>query len=186
MRFLKIFALSLFLSVPAFAESQFALEGGFRQQNGETPSGITAKPVTGYQFGGLGYFPIVNDFYFRTGLFYTQRTLRGDRVDSTVDYEYKMNYVDVPLTAFYKFSDFGGVFAGVVLANNFEKSWSVSGRSVDDVDVRSTLIPAVLGASFKFLPQVGMSVFYELIGGEVARDLKNYKAVGVNLAVYFE
>jgi hypothetical protein len=92
----------------------------------------------------------------------------------------------VPLTAFYKFSDFGGVFAGVVLANNFEKSWSVSGRSVDDVDVRSTLIPAVLGASFKFLPQVGMSVFYELIGGEVARDLKNYKAVGVNLAVYFE
>lgn len=186
MRFLNIFALVLLISAQAFAENEFALEAGFRQQNGDTPSGVTPKPFTGYQFGGLGYFPLANDFYFRTGLMYTQRTLRGSVVDSTVDLEYKMNYVDIPLTAFYKFSDFGGVFGGLIFSSNFEKSWSIDGRSVTDVDVKSSILPFVIGGSFKFMPQVGFSAYYEFMSGEVARDLKNYRAVGVNLAVYFE
>ncbi len=177
----------LFFSFQAFAENEFALEAGFRQQNGDTPTGVSAKPVTGYQVGGLAYFPISDQFYFRTGLMYTQRTIKGEIDTSPVtDIEYKMNYVDIPLTGFYKFSDFGGVFAGVIFSSNFEKSWSISGRSLTEQDVKSTVLPFVVGGTFKFLPQVGMTAYYEFMSGEVARDLKNYRAVGVNLAVFFE
>lgn len=170
----------------AFAQ-EFSIEGGFRQQSGELATGVSAKPVTGYQFGGLAYLPISGEWHFRTGLFYTQRTIKGEvSSPSRLDLEYKMNYVDVPLTAFYKFSDQGGIFGGVILSNNFEKSWSVNGASQADKDVKSLIFPFVVGASFKFVPQFGMSVYYEFLAGEAARDLKNYKAVGVNLAFYFE
>lgn len=187
-RFSKLILVTASMFVVATASAnEFALEGGFRQQNGDTPTGITAKPVTGYQVGGLAYFPLASEFFLRTGLMYTQRTIRGEvTATPTIDLQYTMNYVDIPVTGFYKFSDYGGVFGGVIFSNNFEKSWSVSGRTTTELDVKSSIFPFVVGANFKFLPQVGASVYYEFMSGEVARDLKNYRAVGVNLAVYFE
>ncbi|MNL37420.1 hypothetical protein D3C87_1595630 [compost metagenome] len=53
-------------------------------------------------------------------------------------------------------------------------------------DVKSPIIPLLFGASFKFAPNFGATLYFESAGSEVAKDLKNYRAVGANLQITFD
>lgn len=162
-----------------------ALEGGFRQQNGDVDNGKGISPQTAFQIGGTVSFPIEGAIFLRTGLFYTQRPLKAKNRTTDLEMEFRMNYFDIPVTAMYQFNEFAGVYGGLIVATNLEKTWKVDGTAVDAVDVKSPALPFVMGAQFKFLPDVGADVYYEM-AGDVAKGLSNYKAVGVNLMFTFE
>ena len=96
-----------------------------------------------------------------------------------------MNYFDVPVTALYKINDFAGIYGGLIVATNLEKTWKLGGSSTDAQDVKSPILPFVMGAQLKFHPDMGVNLYYEM-AGEIAKGLSNYKAVGANLMFTFE
>lgn len=162
-----------------------AIEGGFRQQNGDVDNAKGISPQTAFQFGGTAAFELSGPLFFRTGLFYTQRPLKATSKATDGELEFRMNYFDVPVTLLYKINDFAGVYGGLIVATNLEKTWKHAGTSVDAQDVKSPTLPFVMGAQFKFHPEMGVNLYYEM-AGDVAKGLSAYKAVGANLMFTFE
>ncbi|MFN7903916.1 MAG: outer membrane beta-barrel protein [Pseudobdellovibrionaceae bacterium] len=181
-----IFSILSFAPV-AFAAGEpiIAIEGGFRQQNGEVDNAKGISPQTGFQFGGTAAFEISGKLYFRTGVLYTQRPLKATNKATDTELEFKMNYFDVPVTALYKINDFAGIYGGLIVATNLEKTWKLGGSSIDAQDVKSPILPFVMGTQFKFHPDMGINLFYEM-AGEIAKGLSNYQAVGASLMFTFE
>lgn len=167
-------------STPALADLDFGLEAGIRQQSGDFESGNAAKSQMGLQFGATAHFPISGPLHLRTGMLYTQRPLVEELAGG--DNKVSMNYLDIPVALMYKFEEYAGVFAGVSLALNLDKS----ADSGTVQDVKSPLVPILIGASFKFAPQMGVALYYESASGDVARGIKDYRAVGANLMITFD
>lgn len=173
----------------ATAGGDFAIEAGFRQQSADTDTaGIGTKSQVGYNLGVTAAFPATGPLWFRTGLHYTQRPIVLTSTASPSDEaKISMTYFDIPLELMYKFEDFAGVYGGLILSMNLDKTYSgtgiFAGGSV--TGVKSTLTPFVIGAAFKFAPQLGANVFFET-GGDAATGLKNYRSVGVNFMFTFD
>lgn len=163
--------------------SDIGVEVGFRQQSGDTQSGSTTTQ-TGYHVGGVGTFDLSGPLLFRAGFEYVQRPLTT--TVSSVDNKYTMNYFDVPVGLLYKFSDYGGVFGGISIANRLDGSCTASAGTCSVVNPKSMITPFQLGASFKFAPQMGMILIYENMSGDVAQGLSNYRAVGANFFITFD
>lgn len=178
----KFFILIACLTFAGFhaQASDFAIEGGIRQQSGDVDGAATTKSEIGYQFGGAAAFEISGPWHVRTGFLYTQRPLT---VEGTPDTKVSMNYLDIPAAIMYRFEDYAAVFGGVSLAINLDSSCG-GGCKVNDI--KSPLVPLLIGATFKFAPQLGGTIYFETASGEAAKSFKNYRAVGVNLAVFFE
>lgn len=179
---MKKLALSLMavLSVSsiAFADVDYGLEVGIRSQSGDVaPAAGTTSSQMGLQFGATAHFPISGPLHLRTGMLYTQRPILVK--SGATENKISMNYLDVPVALMYKFEEYAGVFAGISLGMNLDKS-ADSGAVTD---VKSPLVPMIIGASFKFAPNLGLAIYYENAGGEVAQGLKDYRAVGANLMI---
>lgn len=182
MKMLKLFLAAAGASIAmgsslALADVDYGLEVGIRQQSGDVNTPNTAKSKMGLQFGATAHFPIAGALHLRTGMLYTQRPLISQ--SGTVETDINMNYLDIPLALMYKFEEYAGVFAGVSLAMNLDKSAGIT-------DVKSPLIPILLGFSFKFAPNLGGTLYYESASGEAASGLKDYRAVGANLMITFD
>ncbi|MNS76140.1 hypothetical protein D3C72_1096780 [compost metagenome] len=175
-----------FLTVPALADYDFGLEVGIRQQSGDSDvDGISTKSQMGLQFGGFVVLPIANAWHIRTGMLYTQRPLIVENDVTGEEAKLTMNYLDVPVALMYKFEEYAGIFAGVSLGLNIDSS--SDDKTVAKIeDVKSPIIPLLFGASFKFAPNFGATLYFESAGSEVAKDLKNYRAVGANLQITFD
>lgn len=186
MKIIFLFSL-IFSSLAAQAQIQFGLAAGFRSGQAETNiQGATIPSETGMQFGAISYFPIQAPFGVRSGFLYTQRYSTIERtLSGTVDVDFA--YFDVPLQGRMQFSDFGGVFAGPVLAFNQSKEVTCSNRAnCAALDVRSFLLPLQLGLDFRFLPQVGGELYFEYVAGDLATSVSNMKTVGANVLFFFE
>lgn len=154
----------------------------------EPSGGATASGKNSFHAGVLGFIDLSSAVLFRTGFIYTQRayTIKTN----TVDAEYNYTYFDIPATLMYKFSDFGGVFAGAVLALNTSKGCSSNTGNCSTDGVNSSPIGFQFGASFKFAPQLGGEIYYEMIPGPLqsynGSDSKSAKSVVANLMITFE
>lgn len=171
--------------------SDFGVEAGFRQQSGSAGTTQTTTSQNGYQVGVAGFIPFGGgDLGVRSGLMYVNRPLSISN-DSTVasgDAKITMTYFDVPVALAYKFSEAGYLFGGVSLAINLDSkvenaTGALSGAKV--TDVKTPIVPLLLGTNFKFTPEWGVTLFFESFGGDVANGLKNYRAVGANLTFSF-
>lgn len=187
-RFLVFFGV-LTIAFSALA-ADFGIEAGFRQQSGTvTTTGISTKSEVGYSFGVSTFLPMQDRFGLRTGLAYTQRPLTIE-VDSPATGSGKANltYFDVPVLLALKFEDYASVFAGPVVSLRLEESFSGSGALASQKiqNAKSMVIPIQFGASFKFAPQLGATVFYETIPGDVADDIGSYRAVGANIVFTYD
>ncbi len=168
------------MASPAFADIDYGLEVGVRQQSGDVDGTASTKSQMGMQFGAYVHAPISGPLHLRTGMLYTQRPLV---IEGTPDTKVSMNYLDVPVALMYKFEEYAGVYAGVALGLNLDKS-ADNGMTV--TDVKSPLIPFLFGASFKFAENLGANIYYESASGDAAQGLKNYRAVGANLQITFD
>lgn len=179
---MKKLALSLVavlsVSSVAMADIDYGLEVGVRSQSGDvaTTTSSTSSQM-GLQFGATAHFPISGPLHLRTGMLYTQRPLIVKT--GTAENKISMNYLDIPVALMYKFEEYAGVFAGVSLGMNLDKSADTGTVT----DVKSPLMPMIIGASFKFAPDLGIALYYENASGEAAQGLKDYRAVGANLMI---
>lgn len=178
-KFLVIVA--AFLMSTVASASDVAIEIGVRSQSGDVDTPKTAKSQLGFQGGATAALEISGPWFFRTGMLYTQRPLTVE--NGGIDNKYNMNYLDVPATVLYKFEDYAGVFGGINLALLFDKSCS-GGCTVEKS--KSMLTPITFGATFKFAPQFGGTLYFESASGEAAQGLENLRAIGVNVLVTFE
>jgi hypothetical protein len=183
MRLLSLLVALLFSQVLLAAD--LAMTVGTRQNSVSAASvGALDKSGMGYQFGGLAFIPMTDALSVRTGFIYAKRNFTLTVAGVTSDYDF--NYFDIPMTALFRFSDFGGVFAGVVFGLNLTDDCTLStGASCSANGVNTTVTPLTVGASFKFAPQLGGEIYLET-GGELSSDAKSYRAVGASLLVTFE
>lgn len=186
MRSLVIAAFALFFA-PLAGATEIAVEAGFRNQSGSTSTAnLNGKSQTGYQLGVTALMPISELWHFRTGLFYVQRPLLLEDT-SLIPGEAKigMNYFEVPVLLAYKMEGYAHLFAGTALSVKLDSTLSRSGSQAayQLTDVKDLVTPLLLGASFRFSPQLGATLFFESITGDVAKDVNGYRAVGVNLTI---
>lgn len=183
MNFLKIFALTTLISMLSFAMG-FGVEGGFRQQSGDAGSGFSTSSQVGYTLGAVGYYDIGEKLAVRSGLYYTQRPLKITNDLSKDSATVTLTYFDVPLGLMLKFEDWMGAYVGVALSLNLDKN-SDNASVLKLNNVKSMVIPVQFGVTFKFLPEVGLNLYFEQFG-DVADGLKSYRSVGANLLFTME
>lgn len=165
--------------------ADLSIEVGARQQSGDYATGYTTNSLIGMQLGGVALFPLDGALSFRSGVMYTQRPLEIKRRSDNETAKLNLTYFDIPLGVFYKFEDYGGFFVGTGLSMLLEKSCSGI-TSCEVLGAKSPVLPFQLGASFKFMPQVGATFYYEMIGSDVADNQSNYRAIGMNLSFSFD
>lgn len=182
---MKKLALAVLLSfgmTSSFAlAADYGLEAGIRQQSGDSDSAVSdVKSEMGFQFGAVAHFEVSGPWHIRSGMLYTQRAVKVEALGSSN--KVTMTYLDIPVALMYKFEDSASVFAGVSLGMHLDSKSDVGTVS----DEKSPLVPIIIGTSFKFAPQLGATLFYEMANGEVATGLKDYRAVGANLLITFD
>ncbi len=178
MNFLKIFALTSLISVYSMAIG-FGVEGGFRQQSGDVATGYSTSSQVGYTFGAVGYMDISEKLAFRSGIMYTQRPLKVTSDQTKESSNVSMTYFDVPVGLMLKFEEWMGAYAGVALSVNLDKT-SSNTNVIKLQDVKSLVVPFQFGVTFKFMPEMGLNLYFEQFG-DVADGLKSYRSVGANL-----
>ena len=186
MKAVLIGILSLMLSTAAMA-NDFGLVVGVRSNSADTPSsGVTVSAKTGLGVGAMGYFDFAPKWEMRTGFVYNQRNFT--LTASGIDIDLNLSYVDIPVTANYKFADYAGVFAGPVLALLVSKDCKVSGGTCTLTSSPDSMsVGLQFGATFKFAPQVGGEFYYQTIPSEFWKStLQNARTVGASLLITFE
>lgn len=185
--FLTICSLMMGISTNAQA-SDFAVALGMRSNSAEAvPTGLSSTSMTGLGGGVIGFFDLAPSVQGRVGFLYNQRNTKIGISGS--EYELTANYLDIPVTAMYKFADYAGAFAGPVIGLAAGKTCTASGglSCAGIKDPESSILGLQFGASFKFAPQVGAEVYYEMVSSEYWKDLaKNMKTVGLNVLITFE
>ena len=191
MKNVLVLLVSMIISVAASAAaSDYGVVAGFRSQSGESADAtVSTSSATGYQLGLTASFPLSGDLNFRTGLMYVERPIKfAVTATPTNTAGLKLTYFDIPLTLSYKVADYAAVYGGLLLGMNLSKSYAGTGVFAGQTvtDIKSMITPIVIGAAFRFAPQIGADVFFETFGSEVAAGYKNYRAVGANFVYYFD
>lgn len=166
---------------------ELAIAAGLRNTNADPTGSASSGSISadnGMQFGGMAFLELQSQMYFRTGFLYSQRYYSYQAPSETT--QIKTTYLDIPLTAMYKFSEYGGVFGGVVMAMNQSKVTEAPSGSGQLTGVSSTILPFTFGVSFKFAPQFGGEFFYEFVSGKISDTVSNTRSLGVNLLIFFE
>jgi hypothetical protein len=184
----KIIALSiLVLSSMAFAQtkpnisySMPAVEFGFKWNSIDITGASSNKQVLGFQLGASTVFDFAPSFGLKTGLFYSERPFSSDF--SGIEVKGKFTYFEVPAFFMFKFEDYAGVYVGPTLAMKLNSEVNSPNTLTD---VKGMIIPITLGAQFKFLPNMGVNIFFEM-AGDTAKDVKNSRAVGANFMLAFD
>jgi hypothetical protein len=97
------------------------------------------------------------------------------------DTKYTFNYLDIPVTLMWKFNDFGGAYAGVNVAMVASADCDNCGTTPD----KKSAMPFVIGGAFKFAPNFGIDVYYEMLN-KFNDSFKDGRAVGANLLITFD
>lgn len=174
----------LSFSLPALAQ-EVGVVAGFRNDNADAAStNATVSSTTGFQAGILTKRELAGPLQLRTGFIYTSRTYGYSSPGSAVSGDFKVTYFEIPAGLLYKFSDYGGAFAGAALNLNLAKD--CPGGSCSGADVATAPISVQFGGSFKFAPQMGFEVYYEMMTGNIAKDIKSVRSLVANLTLSFD
>jgi len=185
----KIFAgICLLVASTSMAQVSYsmpALEVGFKWNSMDADGASSNKQKLGFQFGGSTVFNFHEKFGLRTGLFYSERPFK---FDSSGDYEGKLTYAEVPVHFMFKIEDYAGIYLGPSIAIKMgdEVTCPAGITPCALTDTKGMIFPITLGAQFKFTPILGINLFFETVGSEVAKGLKNSRAIGANLMLTFD
>ena len=174
-------------AVPAI-HNDFGVVAGIRSNSADyTANGYSGSSKNGLALGVIGFFEIGQMFQLRSGFIYSQHNYILSAA-GLADVEYNMSYVDIPLTATYRFSEYAGAFAGPVVGLLATKECKTSGSTCTTGNNPDAMtLGAQIGATFKFAPQMGAEIYYEVVpSGFWKNNLTNSKAVGINFLVTFE
>ena len=152
-----------------------AIELGFKSNTADVAGSDSTRQKNSFQLGASAVFDFAPTLGLKTGLFYSERAFEavfpGGLVSSG-----KINYFEIPAQLMFKFEEYAGVYAGPSLAVKL-------GDDLGGTSAESMVVPLTLGAQFKFLPNIGVNIFFETIPGDIASGVKNSRAVGANLLI---
>lgn len=175
---------ALLVSSMSFAQD-VGVVAGIRNDNADGKNGIDIQGKTGFGAGVVAKFEVSGPLQIRTGFLYTQRaydlTLPGAPASSG---ELKMTYVEIPVGVLWKFSDYGGVFAGPAISLNLSKE--CPGGSCSGSDVNSSPLAIQFGGSFKVAPQFGFEVYYETMTSALAKNVESGRGLVANVMITFD
>ena len=176
--FLLVLSSSAFAQVATsgFSYSMPAVEIGFKWNTAKIANSVSDRQEVGFQLGASTVFNFATNFGLRSGLFYSERPFRSEFIagNSTKG---KITYFDVPAQLMFKIEEYAGIYIGPTLSIKLGDEIS-AGKLLD---AKSLLIPITFGAQFKFAPNLGANIFFEIVPGDLAMDVSNSRAVGVNL-----
>lgn len=189
--FRKLFtAATVIISMASVAHAEVAysmpsLEVGFKLNTIDAKGATSNKQSQGFQAGGSIVFDFAQNFGFKTGLMYSERPFKNETGTTTT--EGKITYFDIPLHVMFKFEDYAGIYFGPSLSTKMSDECKVSGGgSCTGLEAKSSIMPLTFGAQFKFLPNFGLSLFFETVSGSVAKDLESSRGLGANLLFTFD
>lgn len=180
MRSLLLATMVLLGSVAAHA-NEFAVAGGARFDNADSGvAGTTVEARLNFQAGMLGFIELGGKNYLRTGAQFATRSY-GFKTTTVSLGDARFTSFDVPVGYLYRFSDYGGIFAGGLFTFNFSKDCpgGCTGASSSPVGVQ-------FGSSFKIAPQIGGEVYFEMMSTKMATGIENSKAVVAQLYFAFD
>lgn len=189
-----IWALSLVLiSTTVFANTERksslsltmpAIEGGFRWASADVKNADSNKQVIGFQIGGSAVLDIAGNFGIKTGLFYNERPFESTMpaVLGSTTFKGKITYFDIPVLLMFKFEDYAGVYVGPAMSLKLSDEASPTKLS----NIKGNVVPIIVGAQFKFAPNLGANIYFESVSGEIADDVSNARSVGANLMITFD
>jgi hypothetical protein len=188
--FKKLFtAAAVIFSMVSVAHAEVAysmpsLEVGFKLNTIDGKGATSNKQVQGFQAGGSIVFDFAENFGLKTGLMYSERPFKYET--GVVTTEGQITYFDIPVHVMFKFEDYAGIFFGPSFSTKMGDECKVSGGgSCGSLSAKSTIMPLTFGAQFKFMPNLGLSLFFETISGEVATGLESSRGLGANLLFTF-
>ena len=157
-----------------------AIEAGFKWASADFKNADSNKQVLGYQVGGSAVFDIAGNFGIKTGLFYNERPFESNFGSGT--FKGKITYFDIPVLLMFKFEDYAGVYVGSAMSLKLSDE-SSPGKLTN---IKGNVVPIIVGAQFKFAPNLGANIYFESVSGEIADNVSNARAVGANLMITFD
>jgi len=136
-------------------------------------SGETFTSEAGFMAGAIAVGEIAGDFYFRAGGYFSQRVAKAS-VSGVSGTTITLDYLDIPITAMYKFNDMFGLFAGFTAGIKITDNCSDGGSGVCNQSGYGYTSPAglttaaQLGINVKFHPNWAGELFYEVGLGDVS------------------
>ena len=105
-----------------------------------------------------------NGWVFAPGAAYVQRNSSFSNTYNNVPYSgnVKLQYLDIPLYAMYRFNDFANIYAGPVVALNLSASCDAPGCGT----VNSAVMMASIGAGVKVIEDLGIDVYIKKAFGD--------------------
>lgn len=168
--------------------NDFAAVLGLRSNSADAvTNGVSVNSKTSFGLGVLGFMDFNQGLQFRSGFLYNQRNYQTSVGNAETDWN--LAYVDIPVTLMYKFADYAGAFVGPVVSLLASKECKVSGATSCSFtkNPESLILPIQFGVNFKFAPQMGAELYYEMGTSEFWKDgLKNSRTVGANFLYTFE
>lgn len=161
---------------PGISYSMPAAEVGFKWNTATITNSVSDKQEVGFQLGVSAVFNLSENFGLKSGMFYTERPFKSE-ISLNNSPKGKLTYFEVPVLFMFKFEDFAGAYVGPSLAVKLGDEITPGSLK----DIKSFVVPITFGAQFKFTPVLGANVFFEIVPGDLATDLSNSRAVGVNL-----
>ncbi len=171
----------VFLGAVAAQANEFAVTGGARFDNADSgTTGTTVEARLNLQAGLLGFIELGGKNYLRTGAEFATRSY-GFKTTTVSLGDARFTSFDVPVGYLYRFSDYGGIFAGGLFTFNFSKDCpgGCTGASSSPIGLQ-------FGSSFKIAPQIGGEVYFEMMNTKLANGIENAKAVVGQLYFSFD
>ena len=143
--------------------------------------GADTSSGTGFYGGVLGFIEAGGEGYFRTGALLSMRKFERD-FGNGVSAEASTTSIDVPLTYMMMLSEYASLYGGLKLGLNVSEDCTLSGFAGScDTDATGMYYSLNLGGHFRFVPNFGIEVEYNMGLSEIAEnvDYKSSLAVGV-------
>lgn len=175
---LFIFTMLTVFSTAAFTQD-LGVVLGYRSDSGSANAASNVASRGNLQAGLVGKF-LETPFQLRTGFMYVQRAYdltTNNAAAGTVS----ASFVEIPFGALYKFSDYGGLFAGAALNLNLAKSCPISCTGFN-----ASPIALQFGGSFKVAPQFGFEFYYEQLTTNLEANVLSPRAITVSAMATFD
>lgn len=178
--------LSLFLSIPAFAQPRLGMMGSLLYNVPETKlddtQGVDEESKLGFGIGMRALVPIVSGLYLRSGAGLVQKnvsyefTMAGAKGQA----DFSFTYLNIPVTLYFSGLDEKfGIFFGTAIQAKLSDDCNASGAldACEAVNEKSLVFPTVLGFDFSFAKNFSIELSYEHGFMETAKDLKVNSAI---------
>ena len=144
--------------------------GAFTTEVSSDNAGTEASSGTGFFAGILGFMEMGDGVWMRAGAVAGRRMV--DFTTGTTKVEYKLTTIEAPITGMYMLNDMVGFFGGIRVGLNAgdDCSSNVAAACSTDPEFESLFYGAELGGHFRFTPNFGAEVAYNIGLSDIAKD----------------